>query len=169
MKPGSLIVCMGGLLGLLPAALAQERKNYFNDPFMQVTSAMPACPVPEGPLITPEQLRAQAHVRAQHGGSCFRSGRCRLPNSYLYDSEIIPRIASYLQQDGRFNNTSVWVLGERRLVTLMGCVQTPEQARAMEQAVMLVDDVMGVINHLSVGSSAKPKYNIAPVKPGPAR
>lgn len=169
MKPLGLILCMGGLLGLMPAAPAQERKNYFNDPFMQVTSAMPGCPVPEGPLITPGQRRAEAHVRAQHGGSCFRSGRCRLPNSYLYDSEIIPRMVSYLQQDGRFNNTSVWVLGERRLVTLMGCVQTPEQARAMEQAALLVDDVMGVINHLSVGNSARPKYSIAPAGPGTSR
>ena len=73
-------------------------------------------------------------------------------------------MASYLQQDGRFNNTSVWVLGERRLVTLMGCVQTQEQARAMEQAVMLVDDVMGVVNYLSVGTSGKPKYSVAPVE-----
>jgi hypothetical protein len=169
MGPGGLILCMGGLLGLLSPALAQERKNHFNDPFMPVISAMPGCPVPEGPLMTPEQLRAEAHVRAQHGGSCYRSGRCRLPNSYLYDREIIPRVASYLQQDGRFNNTSVWVLGERRLVTLMGCVQTPEQAKAMEQAVMLVDDVMGVINHLSVGTSARPKYGIAPAGHKPAR
>jgi hypothetical protein len=55
MNAGSLILCMGGLLGLLPGAAAQELKNYFNDPFLQVTSAMSACPVPEGPLITPEQ------------------------------------------------------------------------------------------------------------------
>ncbi len=147
----------------------QERGNHFNDPFLQVTSAMPGCPVPEGPMFTQQQVRAEAHVRAQHGGSCFRSGRCRLPNSYLYDKEIIPRMVSYLQQDGRFNNTSVWVLGERRLVTLMGCVQTQEQARAMEQAVMLVDDVMGVVNYLSVGTTAKPKYGVAAVEPKPAR
>ncbi|MDO9116081.1 MAG: BON domain-containing protein [Polaromonas sp.] len=172
---GGVLLFMG--LTVLPfAAMAQEkmsgpkeRGNRFNDPFLQVTSAMPGCPVPEGPMFTQQQVRAEAHVRAQHGGSCFRSGRCRLPNSYLYDREIIPRMVSYLRQDGRFNNTSVWVLGERRLVTLMGCVQTPEQARAMEQAVMLVDDVMGVINHLSVGTTTKPTYSIAPVVPSPAR
>jgi hypothetical protein len=163
-------------LAVLPvAALAQpkpgpqEGGNLFNDPFLQVTSAMPGCPVPQGPVFTPEQVRAQAHVRAQHGGSCFRSGRCRLPNSYLYDREIIPRVVSYLRQDGRFNNTSVWVLGERRLVTLMGCVQTEEQARALEQAVLLVDDVMGVVNDLGVGATARPKYGIAPGESRPAK
>ncbi|UUZ71855.1 BON domain-containing protein [Polaromonas sp. P1(28)-8] len=159
-----------GWFGIVDACRhTQDRQNYFDDPFLRVSSAMAACPVPEGPSFTQEQVRAEAHVRAQHGGSCFRSGRCRLPNSYLYDKEIIPRVAIYLQQDGRFGDTSVWVLGERRLVTLMGCVQSQEQARAMEQAVMLVDDVMGVINYLSVGTAAKPKYSIAPVEPKPAR
>lgn len=114
--------------------------------------------------MTPEELRNEAHVRAQHGGSCYRSGRCRLANSYLYDKEIIPRVVSYLQQDGRFDDTTVWVLGERRLVTLMGCVQTKEQAEAMERAVWLVDDVMGVVNYLSVGTQAKPLYKITAPK-----
>ena len=151
---------IGGLAFLVPA-VAQDRQNYFDDPFLRVSSAMAACPVPEGPSFTQEQLRAEAHVRAQHGGSCFRSGRCRLPNSYLYDKEIIPRVATYLQQDGRFGDTSVWVLGERRLVTLMGCVQSQEQALAMERAVMLVDDVMGVVNHLMVGTTGTLKYPTA--------
>ena len=52
-------------------------------------------------------------------------------------------------------------LGERRLVTLMGCVKTKEQAEQMEKAVLLVDDVMGEINFLGVGTAAKPKYEVA--------
>jgi BON domain len=58
----------------------------------------------------------------------------------------------------------LWVLGERRLVTLMGCVQTKEQAEAMERAVWLVDDVMGVVNYLIVGTQAKPLYKVAAPK-----
>jgi hypothetical protein len=145
----------------LGAANAQERRNLFNDPFVQVTSAIPNCPVPQGPGVTPEEMAAVAHVRAQHGTSCHLSGRCRLPNSYLYDQEIIPRVAKYLRLDGRFADTSVWVLGERRLVTLMGCVQSKEQAVAMEKAVVLVDDVMGVINQLMVGTGETPRYPVA--------
>lgn len=110
------------------------------------------------------ELRAEAHVRAQHGGSCYRSGRCRLANSYLYDKEIIPRVALFIQQDGRFDDTSVWILGERRLVTLMGCVQSKEQSEALERAAGHVDDVMGVINYLMVGTEGKPPYKLA----GPA-
>ncbi len=144
----------------LPSAFAQglsapplaTRANAFNDPFLQVTAAMPGCPVPEGPLYTEAEVRELAHVRSQHGGSCHRVGRCRLPNSYLYDAEIIPRVQRYVREEGRFDDTSVWVLGERRLVTLKGCVQSAEQARALERAVELVDDVMGVINLLQVGT-----------------
>jgi hypothetical protein len=143
---------------LASAANAQQRRNAFDDPFLQVTSAMPGCPVPRPPGYTEDEVRKEEHVRAQHGTSCYYSGRCRLPNSYLYDKEIIPRVKQYIQRDGRFDDTSVWVLGERRLVTLMGCVQTPAQAEAMEKAAQQVDDVMGVINLLSVGTKAPPRY-----------
>jgi hypothetical protein len=146
------------------SAHAQERKNLFDDPFVQVTSAVPGCPVPEGPGVTQAELPALAHVRAQHGTSCYLSGRCRLPNSYLYDKEIIPRVAQFIRLDGRFDNTSVWVLGERRLVTLMGCVQSAQQAQAIEKAVGLVDDVMGVVNQLIVGTRDEPRYQLA--RPG---
>ena len=149
-------------LALAAAAAAQERRNAFDDPFVQVTSAVAGCPVPRGPGFTEEEVRKEAHVRAQHGNSCFRSGRCRLPNSYLYDKEIVPRVAQYIRQDGRFAGTSVWVLGERRIVTLMGCVATKQQAQELERAVLLVDDVMGVVNQLSVGPKGKPPYPLAP-------
>jgi len=143
-------------------AVAQEaRTNAFNDPFLQVTSAIAQCPVPEGPLYTEQEVRDSAHVRAQHGGSCYRVGRCRLANSYLYDAEIIPRVSQYIKLDGRFDDTSVWVQGERRLVFLKGCVKTREQSEALEKAVWLVDDVMGVVNYLRVGDE--------PVRYVPAR
>jgi hypothetical protein len=143
------------------ASGAQERRNAFDDPFLQVTSALPGCPAPRPPGFTEEEVRKEAHVRAQHGTSCYRVGRCRLPNSYLYDKEIIPRVQQYIRMDGRFDDTSVWVLGERRIVTLMGCVTTKEQAEQMEKSVQLVDDVMGVVNFLMVGTQGKPKYERA--------
>ncbi len=168
------VVLYGPVLGLVAASAgaqapsgAAPRTNAFNDPFVQVTQAIPQCPVPEGPLYTEAEVRELAHVRSQHGGSCHRVGRCRLPNSYLYDAEIIPRVQRYIQQDGRFDDTSVWVLGERRLVTLQGCVQSQAQSDALEKAVWLVDDVMGVINLLQVGTdAAAARYPLAvPQKP----
>ena len=127
-----------------------------SDPFVQATRGFKDCSAPQLRLLDTSEIRSQEHVRVQHGGSCYRSGRCRLPNSYLYDADIIPRVALYLQVDGRFDDTSVWALGQRRLVTLMGCVHSKEQAAEMERAVLLVDDVMGVINLLSVGAGPMP-------------
>ena len=150
------------LLSLAAAVDAQPRSNAFDDPFVQATAAMPGCPVPEGPLYSAQEVRELAHERAQHGGSCYRSGRCRLPNSYLYDAEIVPRVRQFIREDGGFDDTSVWVLGQRRIVTLTGCVRSVEQGRALEQAAGLVDDVIGVVNLLHVpGEGVAPRYPLA--------
>jgi hypothetical protein len=148
-------------LALAAGVQAEERRNVFEDPFLQVTSAVPGCPAPRAPGYTEDEVRTEAHVRAQHGTSCFQSGRCRLPNSYLYDKEIIPRVAQYIRRDGRFDDSSVWVKGERRIVTLMGCVRTQQQKDELERTILLVDDVMGVINKLMVGTQEKPRYELA--------
>jgi hypothetical protein len=153
-------ICAGLLLASTANTSAQEFGNLFGDPFAQVTAAMPSCPVPRGPYITQESMRRAAHGRTQQGGSCHRVGRCRLPNAYLYDREIIPRVALYIREDGRFADTSVWVLGQARMVTLMGCVQSRQQAESLERAVALVDDVLGVANVLMVGTQGPPPYKV---------
>ena len=150
----AMALCAAGGAAQAPAD-GPPRTNAFNDPFVQVTHALAQCPVPEGPLYTEAEVRELAHVRSQHGGSCHRVGRCRLPNSYLYDAEIIPRVQKYIQYDPRFADTSVWVLGQRRIVTLKGCVQSVEQGRLLAQSVGLVDDVMGVVNQLAVPGVTK--------------
>ena len=131
-------------------ALADKRANYFNDPFLQITNGIADCPVPEGPMITEEEMRTQAHSRIERGTSCFLSGRCRLPNSYLYDKEIIPRVEKAILADGHFADTSVWAEGQRRWVWLKGCVRRKDQAKALEQLVRGLDDVEKVINQLVV-------------------
>ncbi len=112
---------------------ADERRNWFDDPFVAATTGQPGCPAPEPPLLTEEQMRREAHQRAERGTSCYQSGRCRLPNAYLYDREIVPRVVKAIRADGRFANTSVWVEGQRRWVWLKGCVamrRTEAGARA---------------------------------------
>jgi osmotically-inducible protein OsmY len=129
---------------------ARERANFFNDPFIQATDGIASCPVPEGPVITEAQMRSQSHSRAERGTSCYQSGRCRLPNSYLYDKEIIPRVKKAIDADGGFVDTSVWAEGQRRWVWLKGCVRTQAQADALERLIRSIDDVEGVINQLTV-------------------
>lgn len=142
-------------LVFLTAAAAQERGNFFDDPFLQITGAIEECPAPEGPMITRAEMRAQSHWRAERGTSCYQSGRCRLPNSYLYDKEIIPRVQKAIDADGRFSETSVWVIGQARWVWLKGCVRSKEQASALERLVRGIDDVEAVVNELIILGAAK--------------
>lgn len=134
------------------------RTNAFDDPFGPVTQGLPGCPVPAGPLMTAEEARKDTHWRAERGTSCYRSGRCRLPNAYRYDREIFPRAVQYIRMDGRFDDASVWITVERRWITLQGCVRSAEQAAALEATVRLIDDVEAVIPQLMVGTQGQPRY-----------
>jgi osmotically-inducible protein OsmY len=111
---------------------------------------MQACEVPAPPRRSAQEILAESHSRAERGTSCYQSGRCRLPNAYWYDQEIIPRAKKAILADGRFANTSVWVEGQRRWVWLKGCVADPAQSAALEQLVRSMDDVEAVINQLRV-------------------
>ena len=142
-------------IGLLLAGVRfghaqEERRNYFDDPFVQVTDGLANCPAQKGPQITLAEMQAAAHYRAERGTSCYQSGRCRLPNAYLYDKEIIPRVKKALLTDGGFGDTRVWVEGQRRWVWITGCVRTPDQSRRIESTVRAIGDVEMVINELVV-------------------
>ena len=142
------------------AIVADEplKVNPFDDPFIAITKALPACPEPSPPTFDDPQFRAEAHDRSQRGVSCWMAGRCRLHNAYLYDKEIVPRVAIALTSSGKFKDTSIWALGQRRYVWLKGCVATAEQAAEAERVVGNIDDVDGVQNQLMVGTQGKPPY-----------
>lgn len=157
--PCRALALLAGLV-LLPCcrvALADEpRRNVFDDPFVRLTHAVAPCPVPPGPLLTEAEARAQAHGRVERGTSCYRAGRCRLPNSYLYDQEIMARVQKAVAVDGRFdNNSSVWATGQRRWIWLQGCMRSDDDSRALEALVRGIDDVEGVVNELVVMPDAR--------------
>jgi BON domain len=154
---GRAMLALGAIAAAVACgrAAADERGNYFNDPFVQVTRGIAACPVPEGPMITKAQMQAEAHSRIERGTSCYLAGRCRLPNSYLYDKEIIPRVKKAILASGRFAGTSVWAEGQRRWVWLKGCVRSRQQAKALERLVRDIDDVEAVIDELVVVGDGK--------------
>jgi hypothetical protein len=145
-----------------PAVQAEDlRRNPFDDPFIVVTDGLSGCPVPDVPVFTEDQFRAEAHDRSQRGVSCWMAGRCRLHSAYLYDREIIPRVRLALTASQRFSNTSVWALGQRRFVWLKGCVATAEQATEIERIIRNIDDVEGVENQLMVGTRGQPPYRVS--------
>ena len=146
-----IILVLGSFICLYRQALADDERIYsFGDPFIQITQGLTECAMQQPSRFTKAEMLAQAHYRVERGTSCYQSGQCRLPNSYLYDKEIIPRVQKALLADGRFLNTNVAVEGQRRWVTLKGCVQTQEQASSIEQLVRTIDDVEAVINQLQI-------------------
>ena len=156
-----LVACALAVSSAPQAQPAEPRSNVFDDPFVQATHAIAACPPAEPPLVTAAEARAQSHMRAEKGTTCHYHGRCRLPNAYLYDKEIVPRVVRFIQLDDRFANSTIWVLGQRRWVYLKGCVASAEQATALEHEVRLIDDVEAVIDELMVGGDGKPPYAVA--------
>ena len=154
------------VLGILAFAfsgggLAQERRNWLGDPFEQISSGWPGCPQPAGPLWTEAEARAEAHWRVERGTSCYRSGRCRLPNAYLYAAELMPRLQRFLAQDERFADSSVWLLVRGRTVFVQGCLVSAEQGLLLERQVQLVDDVEAVVPQWTLDPARSLPYPVA--------
>jgi hypothetical protein len=152
-------------LVLLPmVAAAQQlpdRRNWFDDPFFQVSSGLPGCPVPEGPLLTIDEQRREAHWRAERGTSCWLAGRCRDSNAYRYDKTLAPQVEAALKAAAGVERSSVWVTIQRRWVFLEGCVASPALARELEAAARAVPEVETVVPALGIGVSEPPRYPVA--------
>ena len=134
--------------------------NLFGDTFFPLSSKITDCKVPRGPWWTAAEAKADIHWRTQSGVSCYLAGKCRLMNSYLYDKDIAERVRATFERDARFEDSSVWVQVQRRLVTLMGCVKDEAQKSALIAAMQGIDDVNQVIDQLSIGPTPSPKYAV---------
>lgn len=147
------------------AAAAQEtpkpdKQNWFDDPFFQVASGMRNCPVPEGPLLTAEERRAQMHSRLERGTSCWLAGRCADSNAYRYDKPLAPKVRAALAAVPGVQRASVWVVIQRRWVYLQGCVPSRAMGAALDRAARGVSDVEVVLPELMVGTRGRPPYAI---------
>jgi hypothetical protein len=142
----------------VPAAASAEEGNtgYQLDPFMQAVAGFAACPPVPPPTLTIEQMRTQAHERAERGTSCCLAGTCECGGAYKRDPEINARVAAAIRGDARFRDASVWVTTTRKFVTLQGCVRTPAQKRALERLVRRQKDVALVWNETRVGRVTNP-------------
>ncbi|HEY2862336.1 MAG TPA: BON domain-containing protein [Casimicrobiaceae bacterium] len=138
------------------AASAEEGTGYQLDPFTQAVSGFAACPPVTPPTLTIEQMRTQAHERAERGTSCCLAGTCECGGAYKRDPEINARVAAAIRSDARFRDASVWVTTMRKFVTLQGCVRTPAQKRALERLVRRQKDVALVWNETRAGPVTNP-------------
>jgi hypothetical protein len=156
--PAAWLLLVGGAAHC-QSALPQERRNWFEDPFFQVSSGLPACPVPLGPLLTRDEQRREAHGRIERGTSCWLAGKCRDSNAYRYDKGLAPQVEAALKSVPGIERSSVWVTLQRRWVFLEGCVASSDQIPQLERAAREVPEVEAVVPALSVGREA-PRYRL---------
>src|SRR5215213_9327654 len=84
------------------AQAAEELRNWFDDPFFQISSSVPDCPLPAGPFVSEADKRVQAHRRAEKGTTCWLAHECDRPNAYAYDQDIAAAFKAALRNDDRF-------------------------------------------------------------------
>jgi hypothetical protein len=143
-------------LGSLPV-VADEARTYQVDPFGQATSGFASCPAVAPPVLTEQEMRVQAHERAERGTSCCLAGTCECGGAYKRDPEINDRVIAAIRGDKRFRDTSVWVTTMRKFVTLQGCTRAEWQRKSLERLVKHQPDVAIVWNETTVGVTAPGK------------
>jgi hypothetical protein len=165
------VLCLGSLAAGQPAwADDEERKNWGNDPFIKISTAIPGCPQPLGPLLTEKEWRGQADNRAERGNSCWLAGRCRLSNAYRHDTEIAETVQRRLtamsdSAGGAINwqeKSTLWLTLQRRFILVHGCVSADFDKNAFVAALAETADVDTVVDQTIVGTSASPvPYELA--------
>ncbi|WP_211453157.1 BON domain-containing protein [Collimonas antrihumi] len=150
--------------GAMAPACGETLKNWFSDPFIQVRSAVPDCPLPLGPLVSEVEMRKESHWRTERGTSCWLAGQCNKPNSYLYDAPISRSVqAHFAAEPGFARNSSLWLTFQRRFVWVEGCsADQSVDATALEAFVRAEPDVERVIVNLRTPGDSKAPYPLAP-------
>jgi hypothetical protein len=146
------------LASTIHAAPSESPRNHYNDPFVQVTGAIAACPQPRGPFMTVREAQAEAHPRIERGTTCFMSGKCTEPNAYRYDGRIATAaqqaVADALQKTPSLARSSVWLTVQRRFIFVHGCIARRADAATWERILKAVPEVEYVGVDLAVGRSA---------------
>ncbi len=135
----------------MPAANAgDDLQNRGQDPFFQVSSAIPNCPEPAGPRVSEAEWRRESHHRIEHGNHCWLEGRCRLPNAFAYDQEIADSTRRRLQWLSAnmpgWRQSTLWVTVWQRWMLVQGCVAPDFAAQPFMNALRDVPDVERVID-----------------------
>lgn len=137
---------------------ADSVKNWYNDPFFALSSDVPACRTPLGPLMTKAEADDDAHYRVERGTTCWLAHKCSKPNSYLYDADIAAAIRRQLQGDARFKGASVWITVQRRFVYAEGCAPAGFDNAALERTLLAIPDVEQVFVRLTPDPRGTPPY-----------
>lgn len=143
-----------------PVALAAELRNWFNDPFFQLSSAVRNCPTPLGPLMTEEDSRQQAHHRAERGTTCWLAGQCDKPNAFAYDQAIASELRTRLADLPVVRSATLWITVQGRVVYIEGCARDASAVRELEAAARSVSNVQQALANIRGPTDSKPPYPV---------
>lgn len=143
--------------GALVAGGMEARRNWFGDPWFQVSSEIAACPEPLGPFITESEALRESHHRAERGTRCHLEGRCRHPSSYDYDKEIAANIKAKADTFSPRPST-LWVLVQGRRVWIHGCVPEGYRRGRLEKALRAIPDVELATEEVRIGGRGEVPY-----------
>ena len=156
-----IAVCVGAFLGALafPAGAVEEGRNWFGDPYFQLTREIAPCPEPLGSLITEDEALRESHHRSERGTRCHLEGRCRHPSSYDYDREIAESIRRAAGEKGFAPHPStLWVLVQGRRVRVYGCVPAGYRRGHLEKALRRIPDVELAMEEVRIGDRGRIGY-----------
>jgi hypothetical protein len=142
----------------VPNAAAEEPRNWFDDPFFQISSAVADCPEPAGPRVSAAERQEQSHRRAEKGTTCWLAKACDRPNAYAYDRDIARGIEEAVRRRAELAHTSLWVTVQGRVVYIEGCVARQSQGAEIEALVRQVPHVQQAIAIVTAHAGAKPPY-----------
>ena len=162
--PGAASIARNASMLVLGAVLAatagsgEELRNWFDDPFFQVRSAIADCPMPLGPYVNEEQRMHETHYRLERGLRCYLEKKCSKPSSYMYDADIASAVRTRFDASPQLRDASLWVTVQRRFVWVEGCVRSSRGQREIEAVLRGVPDVERVIVFVSADPRAPPPY-----------
>jgi len=143
-----------------PCGAQDGLQNWFNDPFFQISAAIPDCPLPAGPFTDENDKRIQAHRRAEKGTTCWLAKECDRPNAYVYDHDIAEGLKAALRERGLFADTTVWVTVQGRVVYLEGCAVSESVVPALEAFARSVQHVQQAIAIIRTDPAVRPPYRV---------
>jgi len=142
------------------ARSAEELRNWFDDPFFQISSSVPDCPVPAGPFVNEADKRVQAHRRAEKGTTCWLAGECDRPNAYAYDRDIAEAFRKAVDGGNRLRGTSLWVTVQGRVLYIEGCALQNSSVAAVEALARSLPHVQEAIAIVRTDPTARPPYRL---------
>jgi hypothetical protein len=158
-RRGPIAIAALVLCGPAAAEDSPQLRNWFGDPFFQLTREIASCPEPLGPLMSEAEALRYSHHRAERGTRCYQEKRCRLPSSYDYDREIAASIQrDFAQKRLVLPRSTLWILVQGRRVWVQGCVAPGYHSGSLSAKLKAMPDVELVMEEVRVGASATIPY-----------